>query len=902
METLKVLILEDNENDMDLLKNEVVSSLQYDSQFKWVLSKKDFLSAVKDFHPDIILSDYNLPQFNGLEALKLLKTIDPNIPFIIVTGTLSEEAAADSIKAGAWDYVVKERLHRLPSAMDNALKLRSGILKIRKAELELSLIREKIGIQVKLLYDAINHAPSSVVITDNSGTILYVNPKFEEVTGYKSEEAVGQNPRILKSGKHNEAFYKNLWSTILGGKEWKGELVNKKKNGQLYWEQVSISPIMDEEGQILHFVAIKHDITEQKEHEEKLLKSENWYRGIFGNTGTATCILDSEGFIVLANSKFEQLCGFPKHEIEGKIKWTEFIVPEDLEKMSRYHQERREAGKSAPKEYEFSFSDRESKIKSILLTIDMIPGTQNSVASLLDITERKKMLEDLRTSEEKFRLISTSAQDGIVMIDSKGEIIYWNPGAEKIFGYAFEEIQNQNLHHLIAPEKYYQRQTEAFAHYRESGSGSALDKTMELEAIKKDGTIISIELSLAGMQLKGGFGAVGIVRDISERKQAETELIKAKEKAEESDRLKSAFLATMSHELRTPLNAVIGFSELIDKDLPVSEIVEMAKRIHNSGHHLLKIIESMFEISMLEARVTKLTVEEFPVYEFFGTLKSHLNKELVKQEKNHIPISFLPQENASGVIIRTDQVKLTLLMSNLLNNAVKFTDNGKIEYGFKVEGKDITFFVRDTGIGIPADQVEIIFERFRQVDDTHTRRHGGIGLGLSICREISNLLQGSIFVESVMGSGSTFYFRLPDVVIEVLEPEKKEIRTDVAKDLTGTTILIVEDEEDNYFFLETVLQKTKAKTLYARDGREAVELCKANPEINIVLMDIKMPVMSGDEATKIIKEIRRDLPVIAQTAYATMAEVKKYMAIGFDAYITKPINIDKLLEVIKENV
>jgi len=900
METLKILILEDNQNDMELLKSEILSSIPYNCQFIWVASRSEFSKQLKEFYPDIVLSDYNLPQFNGLQALQIVKDMDPNIPFIIVTGTLSEEAAADSIKAGAWDYVVKERLHRLPSAMDNALKMRSGILKTRKAELELKLIKEKTGIQIKLLYDAINHAPSSVVITDNNGTILYVNPKFEEVTGYKSEEAVGRNPRILKSGNHGREFYQDLWDTILSGKDWKGELVNKKKNGQLYWEQVSISPIMDEDGKILHFVAIKHDITSQKEYEERILQSENWYKAIFGNTGTSTCILDKEGLIVLANSKFEELSGFSKLEIEGNRKWTDFVLPEDLEKMTRYHRERREAGKSVPKEYEFSFRDKSGHLKSILLTVDLIPGTQNSVASLLDITERKKSLEDLRSSEEKFRLISTSAQDGIIMIDTKGEIIYWNPGAEKIFGYTVGEVQNKKLHLLLSPREYHKRQDEAFPVFVKTGTGAVVDKITELEAVRKDGAMINIELSLAGMKLAEGYGAVGIVRDITERKLAEAELVHAKEKAEESDRLKSAFLATMSHELRTPLNAVIGFSELINEDLPVSEIMDMAGRIHFSGHHLLKIIESMFEISMLEARSTRPQMEEFQVFELFGTLKSSLMKELVKQGKEHLSTAFIPHENASGTYLHTDKTKLTLLMSNLLNNAIKFTDQGKVEYGFRIEGKDITFFVRDTGIGIPADQTGIIFERFRQVDDTHTRRHGGIGLGLSICREIANLLQGELWVESAQNVGSSFYFRLPAAVVDPGQSARKVVESVTHKDLSGATILIVDDEEDNYSFLKTLLNKITSKILYAVNGKEAVECCRNHPEIALVLMDIKMPVMSGDEATRIIKEMRKDLPVIAQTAYATSPEVKKYMQSGFDAYVTKPIMTDELLRVVRE--
>lgn len=647
METLKVLILEDDENDLDLIKRELTSSLAYQFQFIWVISRSDFVKALYDFHPDLVLSDYNLPQFNGLEALTYSIEADVSTPFIIVTGTLSEEAAADSIKAGAWDYVVKERLHRLPGAIGNALKRRTETLKARKAAMELKLIKEKTGLQVKLLYDAIDHAPSSVVITDYEGTILYVNPKFAEVTGYKSEEAVGQNPRILKSGIHEKPFYQELWNTIKNGNTWKGELINKKKSGELYWEEVSISPITDEEGRIQHYVAIKHDI--------------------------------------------------------------------------------------------------------------------------------------------------------------------------------------------------------------------------------------------------------------SERKRSEQELIKAKEQAEESDRLKSAFLATMSHELRTPLNAVVGFSELINKDMPQSDVLELTKKIHQSGKDLLGIIESMFEISMLEARVTKPAVDEFPVLELFFTLKDYLRKELSKLNKSDIQIIFSPPEHATGLLLRSDRGKLHLLMTNLLNNAARFTHRGTIEFGFEIQDSLITFFVKDTGIGIPKDQTEVIFERFRQVDNSLTRLYGGIGLGLTICHEIADLLGGTIWLESEPGNGSTFFFRLSGVCVP-MDNAKSEPPTVMTNSFSGKTILIVEDELDNYLLLEIILRKEKATILSANNGDEAIQLCATRPDIDLVLMDIRMPGLSGDQALKIIKEHRENLPVIAQTAYATQTELEKYKKEGFDGFVTKPINKIKLLQVIRENL
>lgn len=369
MNSFKVLLLEDNANDMELIKAELLSSLNYDFEFKWVISKKDFIDALNSFNPDIILSDFNLPQFNGFEAIRISINKDPYTPIIIVTGTLSEESAADCIKEGAWDYVVKERLSRLPIAFENSLKLKSEKLKNRVSEAELKLIKSKTDLQIKLLYDAIDRAPSTVVITDEKGDILYVNPEFEKVTGYKKEEVVGKNPRLLQSGEHDNSFYKKMWAKLSTGEEWRGELRNKKKNGTLFWEKASIAPIIDDNNKINYFVAIKHDISEIKQYEEQLEKSEKWYRAIFGNTGTATCIINTDNTISLANQKFEELSGYSKNELEGMIKWTNFIDKDQIkdilnESETFYISEREDS-----KQYELSFITKNGEKKVILLTV-----------------------------------------------------------------------------------------------------------------------------------------------------------------------------------------------------------------------------------------------------------------------------------------------------------------------------------------------------------------------------------------------------------------------------------------------------------------------------------------------------------------------------------------------------
>ena len=384
-----------------------------------------------------------------------------------------------------------------------------------------------------------------------------------------------------------------------------------------------------------------------------------------------------------------------------------------------------------------------------------------------DITERKLMLNKLKASEEKFRLISNSAHDGIFLLNEDNKFIYWNPAVERIFEYLGEELVYLNINKLlVSPNQRFQN----YLPINVSRRAKVLDDkgvSFELEVERRDGSIIQIELSLAPMKVSTHWGAVGIVRDITERKTFEHELIHAKERAEESDRLKSAFLATMSHELRTPLNAVIGFSSLIEETMEKSEIIEMVKIINDSGNHLLNIIDSVFSLSLLQSGVSKLVPEDINLLNFMTGLKPYLKTKLAKEKKDKdIKVVLSKCPIAEQIVIRSDKTKLTQLMVNFFDNAIKYSKVGTIEYGAIVEAPSITFYVKDTGIGIPTDKQTIIFERFRQVEDSLTRVNGGVGLGLSICEEIADLMEGKIWLESELGIGSTFYFKLDHIIIQ----------------------------------------------------------------------------------------------------------------------------------------
>jgi signal transduction histidine kinase len=354
------------------------------------------------------------------------------------------------------------------------------------------------------------------------------------------------------------------------------------------------------------------------------------------------------------------------------------------------------------------------------------------------------------------------------------------------------------------------------------------------------------------------------------------EIIKAKERAEESDRLKSAFLATMSHELRTPLNAIIGFSNLIDEGTPIKDAVQYSKTVNASGNHLLNIVEDLFDISLIEAGQIKTAKQTIDLLHVLEELKVIIENEQKNLKKTHLDLSLEIPANIKKISLSIDVSKFKQLLINLLKNALKFTHEGHVHFGFELETKKnrLKFYVEDTGIGISKEMQGIIFDAFRQVDETYTKSYGGTGIGLSISKKIVKILGGEIWVESELGKGSTFFFTVP---------------------YDG-----VDDDDSSYDYLNAVLEMQEVNTLRAKNGKEAIGYCKEKPAINLVLMDINMPVMNGYEATKAIKKFQPNLPIIAQTAYAISGDREKALANGCDDYISKPLKKEELFMLLNK--
>ncbi len=386
---------------------------------------------------------------------------------------------------------------------------------------------------------------------------------------------------------------------------------------------------------------------------------------------------------------------------------------------------------------------------------------------------------------------------------------------------------------------------------------------------------------------------LGVSEDITAKKEGEKELIDAKERAEESNRLKIAFLQNISHEIRTPMNAICGFTNLMtEPDLSLEQKANYSSIVRSNCDQLLTIITDVLTISSVETKQVKVNIQEVNLNQLMEEMTHIFEPTASSLSLTFINNTKIPESQA---YVLTDRTKLTQILSNLLTNALKFTREGSIEIDCQIEKDELVFFVKDTGIGFNPAIKDTIFERFRQANEDINKQYGGTGLGLAISKAFVELLGGRIDVETQPGKGSTFHFTLPYDAALPIEPEPV---APIAWN-HGFTILVAEDEDINFLFLETLLQPMNWKLIRARNGQEAVDLACADHSIRLILMDIRMPVMDGYQAAIIIKELRPDLPILAQTAYANDFEIEKYREV-FDDYMAKPLRIQSLKQKINQ--
>jgi PAS domain S-box-containing protein len=394
-------------------------------------------------------------------------------------------------------------------------------------------------------------------------------------------------------------------------------------------------------------------------------------------------------------------------------------------------------------------------------------------------------------------------------------------------------------------------------------------------------------------------GIIGISRDITEMEETRQRLILAKEKAEESDRLKTAFLANMSHEIRTPMNAIIGFSDLLsEEDLSQEDKADFISKIKIAGRSLMTLINDIIDIAKIEAGQLKISESACDINQILTDLLGTFEEMKNASGKKGISLNLILPQDKNQVTALTDPMRLQQIFSNLLSNALKFTEFGSIEFGYTNQNNTLSFYVKDSGIGILRSKQKLLFQRFSQLDPSTTRKYGGTGLGLAISKNLVDLLGGSIGMESNPGKGSLFYFTLPYKPVKNHPPVKISKIDLLNINWEGKTILIAEDMMQNYLLLEALLKRSSVRLLHALNGQIAVDIVRSEPDIDLILMDIQLPLKTGYEALKEILEIRPDIPVMSYTAFALPHEREKSLTAGFVDFIPKPIKAETLIPML----
>ncbi|WP_339916095.1 PAS domain S-box protein [Yeosuana marina] len=818
------------------------------------------------------------------------------------------------------------------------------ISKQKKLEQQLLLSKEKAEESKTYLDNIINKIGDPIFVKDEHSSLLLVNEAFCNMFGLNKDEIIGKTLAEDVSPKEQEGFLKIDKQVLKDGIENINEESLTVRGGETRTIATHKTRFLDSNGK-KYLIGVIRDITDIKKTQLELLKAKEKAEESELNLQQINSSYKRSNQLLEASQSIAKVGGWELNLLTNKLYWTGetyrihdtspeefnptveagigYFLPESKQIISNALELAITQGKNYDLQLE-TYTTKGRKI-NVRTTADVtiVDGKPTKLTGIFqDITEIKKIelalikaKESAEESQAKYSKMVENMNSGVAIYQpikngKDFEIIDFNKAAEKITNTSAKDIIGSTL-------------LNEFPNMDKSSLFTAL------QTVFKSGKDVHIPPFFYKDNQREGWREnyiyklpsgeiVAIFDDITERKTAEIslqnqneELIFAKEKAEESDRLKSAFLANMSHEIRTPMNGILGFSELLKTpNLSGDQQQKFVGIIEKSGKRMLNIINDIVDISKIEAGLMRLDINESNINEQIEYIYTFFKPEVEAKGMRLFLKRALPTKEAT---IKTDREKLFAILTNLVKNAIKYSNEGSIEFGYVLktgnetvnhnQKAELEFFVKDTGIGIPKDRQEAIFERFIQADIMDKMARQGAGLGLSITKAYIEMLGGKIWLESEEGIGSTFYFTLPYTIETNKNQISKQIKAsnNLENKVKNLTTLIAEDDETSEVLISMYVREFSNEIIIVKNGKEAIEACSKNPNIDLILMDIQMPEIDGYEATRKIRKFNKNVIIIAQTAYGLSGDREKSLEAGCNDYITKPIDRTKLESLIQKH-
>lgn len=883
------LLLEELPETLSLIRSQIVTNQKIKTAEFALIETENYFKKLFDFSQDAI---FFVDKNTGLY-------LDANNAALELTGLTLEEIkekhtydlspqgfdrmkrvkdAKESVDLGEVSYLRPDGSERI--ALLSAIPLKENIILGIAKDITDRKKYENYIKQSEITYrNILNEISELIFIQDESGRFLDVNRAVEILYGYTKEEFIGRTAQFLSAEGFNdlnkiskilaEAFY----GTVSNFEFW-----GKTKHGKVFPKEVYVYPGTYFGKKVV--IAVARDVTERKVSENLLKQTISRNSAILNAIPDLIFIFDNQYKIVDCSYNSNAPLLMPPKMFLGRFVGD--VFPDYLRDLTYKNIDKvLSSGEIVTDFYSLEINNSIKYFESRYVK----SGENEVLAIVRDISEQKKVESALNENKSIFHTIIDNAPfeiwarnlDMVCILENKLLIEHWGsllgtkPDQNRITPDEFKIWDENNKRAL---------------------SGEVVNYEVEYEM---DGNIKIFQNIVAPIfdSEKTPIGIAGFNIDITERKLVEQELIKQKEKAIESDNLKTAFLQNISHEIRTPLNGIIGFSNLLQfHDLSKEEINDYTKMIQQSGYRLIEVVNNILEISKIETGQIKINNKQFSLNSLIEDEFQSLKKLAEERDIDFKYITTLSDENS---IVVGDEIKILQVLSNLLNNAFKFTISGKITFGYTIQDNYVEFFVKDTGIGISKEDQIRIFDRFIQTDNSISRGYEGAGLGLAICKGLVGILGGKIWLESKPDVGSDFYFTVPFVA-----PQRLKKNNDLSNlNKSIKTVLIAEDDLVSFKYLKTLLEKKDIQIIHAENGQDAIYYATNYPNIDLILMDIRMPIIDGVEATKEIKKIKPKVPIIAQTAYSFNEERRTIIDAGCDDYIVKPIDKEQLEAILE---